>query len=108
MLHISARDRKTRFRMIPRAHWVPDQMASHCQFTSSRPCSTKFSLFQRRHHCRKYVYCISSVNDWFIHVYDVDVESLCVNATVEIAYHCLQGHLHRHSGLVYATSASVT
>ncbi|CDH51996.1 hypothetical protein RO3G_04347 [Lichtheimia corymbifera JMRC:FSU:9682] len=53
MLHISARDRKTRFRMIPQAHWVPDQMASHCQFTSTRPCSVKFSLFQRRHHCRK-------------------------------------------------------
>ncbi|KAI7874207.1 hypothetical protein K492DRAFT_200153 [Lichtheimia hyalospora FSU 10163] len=53
MLHISARDRKTRFRMIPQAHWVPDQMASHCQFTSDRPCSIKFNLFQRRHHCRK-------------------------------------------------------
>lgn len=67
MLHISARDRKTRFRMIPQAHWVPDQMASHCQFTSTRPCSVKFSLFQRRHHCRKYVDCIWNVNDWFIY-----------------------------------------
>lgn len=109
MLHISARDRKTRFRMIPQAHWVPDQMASHCQFTSKRPCSVKFSLFQRRHHCRKYVDHLWNVNEWFIYgCLFVDVESLSANATVVIAFHCLQSHLRHHNGPVCATSAFVT
>jgi hypothetical protein len=29
-------------------HWVPDKV-----FTSCKNCSTRFSMFERRHHCRK-------------------------------------------------------
>ncbi|KAI9322363.1 hypothetical protein BX666DRAFT_607175 [Dichotomocladium elegans] len=57
MLHLTSADRKTRFHMIPRAHWVPDQLAPQCQFErggeGGRQCSTQFSFFQRRHHCRR-------------------------------------------------------
>ncbi|KAI9245243.1 hypothetical protein BDA99DRAFT_543756 [Phascolomyces articulosus] len=55
LLHLLPEDRKTRFRLIPRAHWVPDQLADHCQFERSdnRRCPQKFNFFQRRHHCRR-------------------------------------------------------
>ncbi|KAI9498133.1 hypothetical protein BDB00DRAFT_500045 [Zychaea mexicana] len=55
LLHLRPEDRKTRFRLIPRAHWVPDQLADQCQFERSenRRCPTQFTLFQRKHHCRR-------------------------------------------------------
>ncbi|KAG2224325.1 hypothetical protein INT45_012894 [Circinella minor] len=55
LLHLLPEDRKTRFRLIPRAHWVPDQLADQCQFKRSDDsyCSQTFTFFQRRHHCRR-------------------------------------------------------
>lgn len=56
VLHLTPEDRKTRFYMIPRAHWVPDQLAPQCQFERDEPgtrCRIRFGLFQRRHHCRR-------------------------------------------------------
>ncbi|KAI8097901.1 uncharacterized protein B0P05DRAFT_522539 [Gilbertella persicaria] len=48
IIHIRSHDNK--FRLLPKKEWVPDHQVDHCQ---SELCSTRFSLFQRRHHCRK-------------------------------------------------------
>ncbi|CAO3661123.1 hypothetical protein G6F70_006650 [Rhizopus microsporus] len=50
VLHITDKDKQTRFTLLPKSLWVPDQEASTCQFQS---CSARFSLFVRRHHCRR-------------------------------------------------------
>ncbi|KAI0055670.1 FYVE/PHD zinc finger protein, partial [Artomyces pyxidatus] len=36
--------------LIPRELWKPDSQAAHCD---TFLCRTRFSLFERRHHCRK-------------------------------------------------------
>ncbi|OBZ81529.1 hypothetical protein A0J61_10421 [Choanephora cucurbitarum] len=56
LLHINSIDRKTRFCLLPKHLWVPDHQADQCQFQNNNPdysCQTRFSLFQRRHHCRR-------------------------------------------------------
>ncbi|KAI8354015.1 hypothetical protein BD560DRAFT_214822 [Blakeslea trispora] len=56
LLHINRTDRKTRFRLLPKSLWVPDHQVDQCQFQSQNPyhgCRLKFSLFRRRHHCRR-------------------------------------------------------
>ncbi|KAL7324174.1 hypothetical protein PS15p_210720 [Mucor circinelloides] len=57
MLHINRHDRKTQFKLLPRSQWIPDQQADQCQFnTATTSCITRFNLFQRRHHCRRFVF----------------------------------------------------
>ncbi|KAL9545063.1 hypothetical protein MBANPS3_007323 [Mucor bainieri] len=54
MLHINRHDRNTRFKLLPKSQWVPDQQSDQCQFqTEAASCITRFNLFQRRHHCRR-------------------------------------------------------
>ncbi|KAJ1310747.1 hypothetical protein OPQ81_009269 [Rhizoctonia solani] len=36
--------------LLPKSLWKPDNMADECDIWT---CTTKFSLFERRHHCRK-------------------------------------------------------
>ncbi|KAG8743420.1 hypothetical protein FRC10_012085 [Ceratobasidium sp. 414] len=36
--------------LLPRSLWKPDNMADECDTWT---CTTRFSLFERRHHCRK-------------------------------------------------------
>lgn len=50
ILHLNSKDRRTRFALLPKLLWVPDQETDHCQFDR---CPTRFSFFQRKHHCRK-------------------------------------------------------
>ena len=50
MLHINHQDRKTRFKLLPKHQWIKDEDADTCQFLT---CQTKFTLIQRRHHCRR-------------------------------------------------------
>jgi hypothetical protein len=50
MLHINQHDRDTKFQLLPKYLWTPDSQANQCQF---KTCSNLFSLFQRRHHCRR-------------------------------------------------------
>ncbi|CAO3633340.1 unnamed protein product [Mucor fragilis] len=56
ILHLNSRDRQTRFSLLPKCLWVPDHETNQCQFQQTRrhlQCSTRFSLFQRKHHCRR-------------------------------------------------------
>ncbi|CAO3642094.1 unnamed protein product [Mucor hiemalis] len=54
MLHINHQDRVSRFTLLPKKLWTPDEEANQCQFKSiGSQCSTKFNFFQRRHHCRR-------------------------------------------------------
>ncbi|KAI7868781.1 hypothetical protein BDF14DRAFT_1966320 [Spinellus fusiger] len=58
LFHLSPKDRRDRFLMLPRHEWIPDAGAYQCQFiyvrsTQTLQCSAEFSFFQRRHHCRK-------------------------------------------------------
>ncbi|KAI8373985.1 hypothetical protein EDC96DRAFT_498172 [Choanephora cucurbitarum] len=48
-LHIRAEEHHL-FRLLPKEDWIPDDQIGQCQ---SENCSTRFTLFQRRHHCRK-------------------------------------------------------
>ncbi|KAI9014464.1 hypothetical protein CLU79DRAFT_371495 [Phycomyces nitens] len=62
MIHLLPRDRKSRFALLPKSQWVADKDADQCQFErisqdTIQPCSTKFSFFQRRHHCRRPFIC---------------------------------------------------
>ncbi|KAI8988634.1 hypothetical protein BDF20DRAFT_798183, partial [Mycotypha africana] len=50
LLHINAHDQNTLFRLLPKRYWIPDADSLTCQFQS---CTTSFSFFQRRHHCRR-------------------------------------------------------
>lgn len=59
MLHINRHDRNTQFKLLPKSQWVPDQQSNQCQFkTAATSCITRFNLFQRRHHCRRFVFCV--------------------------------------------------
>lgn len=56
ILHLSSRDRQTRFSLLPKCLWVPDHETNQCQFQQTKRnlrCSTRFSFFQRKHHCRR-------------------------------------------------------
>ncbi|KAL9545085.1 hypothetical protein MBANPS3_007315 [Mucor bainieri] len=56
ILHLSSRDRQTRFSLLPKCLWVPDHETNQCQFQQTKrhmQCSTRFSFFQRKHHCRR-------------------------------------------------------
>ncbi|KAK4517188.1 actin cytoskeleton and mitosis protein [Mucor velutinosus] len=56
ILHLSNRDRQTRFSLLPKCLWVPDHETNQCQFQHTKRhlrCSTRFSFFQRKHHCRR-------------------------------------------------------
>ncbi|KAI8996899.1 hypothetical protein BDB01DRAFT_845608 [Pilobolus umbonatus] len=60
VLHLNHRDRRTKFACLPKSLWIPDHETDHCQFrTRNSQCHTVFSLFQRRHHCRRcgYIMC---------------------------------------------------
>ncbi|CAO3661475.1 unnamed protein product [Rhizopus stolonifer] len=50
VLHLTDRDKQVRFVLLPKTLWVPDEHTDLCQFPS---CSSRFSLFVRRHHCRR-------------------------------------------------------
>ncbi|KAI9270029.1 hypothetical protein EDC94DRAFT_513164 [Helicostylum pulchrum] len=54
MLQINYNDRRKKFHLLPKHLWTPDTQVTRCQFkTNHTACSTTFSLFERRHHCRK-------------------------------------------------------
>lgn len=50
ILHINHHDRTTKFTLLPKYLWTPDHQSKVCQFNS---CLTRFTLFNRRHHCRR-------------------------------------------------------
>ncbi|KAI7899020.1 uncharacterized protein BX663DRAFT_522864 [Cokeromyces recurvatus] len=60
VLHINRHDRETKFRLLSKIQWTPDEQINQCQF---RLCTVQFNLFQRKHHCRRYscmwAYCLS-------------------------------------------------
>ncbi|CAM0137186.1 hypothetical protein VKS41_008767 [Umbelopsis sp. WA50703] len=47
-----------------RDHWKPDSEASHCAYPG---CTTRFSIFERRHHCRKCgdIFCAAHCSNYF-------------------------------------------
>jgi hypothetical protein len=50
MIHINHQDRKSRFKILPKNLWTPDNQVDQCQF---KTCTTIFNFYQRRHHCRR-------------------------------------------------------
>jgi hypothetical protein len=61
LIHLKARNRETLFQKLAQDRWVDDDLVDQCQFvrvvnaeTASR-CPVHFSLFRRKHHCRRYV-----------------------------------------------------
>lgn len=50
VLHLTQKDKQNRFVSVPKDRWVPDEQADMCQFPM---CNNRFSLFKRRHHCRR-------------------------------------------------------
>ncbi|KAI9321492.1 hypothetical protein BX666DRAFT_1902650 [Dichotomocladium elegans] len=50
LLHIKHEERSVKYALCPVEHWVPDEQADSCQHLS---CQTVFTLFTRRHHCRR-------------------------------------------------------
>ncbi|KAI8084863.1 uncharacterized protein BX664DRAFT_337964 [Halteromyces radiatus] len=53
VLHMTPKDRKTRFLMLPKDKWTPDICTDQCQHEESERCPTQFTFFQRKHHCRR-------------------------------------------------------
>ncbi|KAI8360732.1 hypothetical protein EDC96DRAFT_513254 [Choanephora cucurbitarum] len=55
-LNLTHQDRKEKFVLKPSDQWQPDGEVSQCQHAS---CSTRFGVFQRKHHCRScgHIYC---------------------------------------------------
>lgn len=61
IVHLNSKARETYFQKLPQDRWVDDDLVDQCQFvrlgtakTASR-CQVQFSLFRRKHHCRRYV-----------------------------------------------------
>ncbi|CAO3630624.1 unnamed protein product [Cunninghamella blakesleeana] len=50
LLHLSPKDRYQHFFLLSKDKWVPDLLVDECQLEE---CSVQFSLFQRKHHCRR-------------------------------------------------------
>ncbi|CAO3648377.1 unnamed protein product [Cunninghamella echinulata] len=50
LLYLSPKDRQQHFLLLPKNKWVPDILVDECQLEE---CSIQFSLFQRKHHCRR-------------------------------------------------------
>ncbi|KAI8883122.1 hypothetical protein K501DRAFT_250157 [Backusella circina FSU 941] len=66
VLHLTNKERRTRFALLPKCLWIPDNQTKQCQYQyrtvnsrkRGRQCQTQFTLFQRRHHCRRCGYII--------------------------------------------------
>ncbi|CAO3598341.1 unnamed protein product [Absidia cylindrospora] len=53
-VHLSPKDRRTIFVLLPKNRWMPDLFVDQCQLDDQVVrCSTRFTLFQRKHHCRR-------------------------------------------------------
>ncbi|ORZ17778.1 hypothetical protein BCR42DRAFT_412496 [Absidia repens] len=53
-VHLSPKDRKTNFVLLPKNRWMPDLFVDQCQHDDQVDrCLTRFTLFQRKHHCRR-------------------------------------------------------
>lgn len=62
VIHLNGKDRRTRFALLPKSLWIPDNDTNQCQFqlhNSHKRCRVRFTFFQRKHHCRKcgYIMC---------------------------------------------------
>ncbi|KAI7889716.1 uncharacterized protein EV154DRAFT_513843 [Mucor mucedo] len=62
VLHLNSKDRRTRFALLPKCLWIPDNETNQCQFqlhNRRRRCQIEFTFFQRKHHCRRcgYIMC---------------------------------------------------
>ncbi|EIE89567.1 hypothetical protein RO3G_14278 [Rhizopus delemar RA 99-880] len=57
-LDLNQQDRLYKFTLLPSSRWQKDDQVNRCQF---KTCSKKFSLLQRKHHCRRCgdIYCSS-------------------------------------------------
>ncbi|CEI88421.1 hypothetical protein RMCBS344292_02811 [Rhizopus microsporus] len=49
MLHLD-QNLRHQFKLLPKLLWTPDDQVEHCQLDT---CFTRFSLLQRKHHCRR-------------------------------------------------------
>jgi hypothetical protein len=50
----------TQFQLVSQEAWKQDHQVDRCEFTfkhegKTKTCQAEFGLFQRRHHCRRWV-----------------------------------------------------